>query len=131
MWMILLFSLSVSAEMITGSLECKAIYRSVEMINGKEKFIDEEALMPITFAQFNTVKYEVDLGKKYFSLTEDKLSNSLLANITTAPDYIKGSLTRGTTDDQGRFNLSTVDGVTVHRMECKRLPEVKPQRLGL
>jgi hypothetical protein len=131
MWMILLFSLSAWAETITGSLECKAIYRSVETINGKEKFIDEEAPMPITFAQLNTVKYEVDLGKKYFSLTEDKLSNSLLANITAAPDYTKGSLTRGTTDDQGRFNLSTVDGVTVHRMECKRLPEVKPRRLGL
>lgn len=116
---------------IAGNLECKAIYKNVEYVNGKEKFIEDEAIMPATFAVGSIVKYELSMGGKHFSVDEDKKEESILAFITTAPDYTKGSVTRGTTDKNGVFNFSTVDGFTVHRMECRRLPEVKPPRLGL
>jgi hypothetical protein len=122
---------SPAQPMVTGSLECKAIYKTVELVNGKEKFIEDEAIMPITFAVGTLVKYELSLGGKHYSVDEDKKEQSLLAFITTAPDYTKGSVTRGNTDANGVFNFSTVDGFTVHRMECRRLPDVKPPRLGL
>lgn len=120
-----------SAEILVGSLECKAIYKTVEYINNKEKHIEEEAPLKVVFAAGSHVKYEVNLGGKYFSVDEDKAAGSLLAFITTAPDYIKGSVTRGTTDKNGVFNFSTVDGFTVHRMECRRQAETNPPRLGL
>lgn len=120
-----------SAEILMGSLDCKAIYKNVEYINNKEKHIEEEAPLKVVFAAGSQVKYEVSLGGKYFSVDEDKSANSLLAFITTAPDYTKGSVTRGNTDKNGVFNFSTVDGFTVHRLECRRQPDTNPTRLGL
>lgn len=120
-----------SAEILMGSLDCKAIYKNVEYINNKEKHIEEEAPLKVVFAAGSHVKYEVSLGGKYFSVDEDKANNSLLAFITTAPEYTKGSVTRGNTDKNGVFNFSTVDGFMVHRLECRRQPETNPTRLGL
>jgi hypothetical protein len=84
--------------------------------------VEKVVAMPMTFAMGKVVKYGADLEGKHFSLTEDRISESLLAQITSAPDYTKGSVSRGRPDANGSFNLAEVDGATVHRMECKRLP---------
>lgn len=116
-----------SVKMITGSLDCRAIYRTMDAAG---KSIEESKEMAIVFAQGTAIKYEADLAGKFFSMIEERDSGSLLAQITTAPNYTKGSVARGLPDNQGKFNLTEVDGPTVHRMECSKLPEVKPQRLG-
>lgn len=112
----------------TGTLECKAIYRKTDPNTGRsvENLVD----MPITFAMGGMIKYEADLEGRAFTVTEEK-GNSLLGQITQAPDYTKGIVSRGATDTLGRFTLSDVDGFTVYRLECKKLPQAKPPRLGL
>jgi hypothetical protein len=112
----------------TGSLECKAVYRKTDPATNRtvENVVD----MPITFTANGTIKYEADLEGRAFILTEEK-GSSLLGQITQAPDYTKGIVSRGGTDASGRFNLTDVNGFTVYRMECKKLPQVNPPKLGL
>lgn len=112
----------------TGTLECKAVYRKTDKNTGRtvENVVD----MPVSFAVNGTVKYEADLEGRAFALTEEK-GSSLLGQITQAPDYTKGIVSRGTTDSSDRFNLTDVDGFTVYRMECKKLPLVNPPKLDL
>lgn len=112
----------------TGTLECQAVYRKTDPNTGRS--VENVVNMPITFAAGGMIKYEADLEGRAFSLVEEK-GSSLLAQITQAPDYTKGIVSRGTLDNANRFNLSDVDGFTVYRLECKKLPQVNPPRLGL
>lgn len=128
--MLLLSALAATATlaMETGTLECKAVYRKTDPKTGRT--VENVVNMPITFAAGGTIKYEADLEGRAFSLMEEK-GSSLLAQITQAPDYTKGIVSRGTTDSSNRFNLTDVDGFTVYRMECKKLPQVNPPKLDL
>jgi hypothetical protein len=111
----------------TGSLECKAIYRATDAQNHTtEKTVG----MDVSLARGGMIKYEADLEGKHFSLIEEK-GSSMLAQITTAPDYTKGVVSRAEPDSSGRITLTEVDGFTIHRMECQKLPEVNPPRFGL
>jgi hypothetical protein len=111
----------------TGSLECKAIYRTTDAQNHTT---EKAADMGITFALGGTIKYEADLEGKHFSMMEEK-GSSMLAQITTAPDYMKGVVSRAEPDSSGRINLTEVNGYTIYRMECHKLPQANPPRLDL
>jgi hypothetical protein len=98
-------------------LSCQAIYRTLdEAQRGIEEITDLKAVQVGAGAS----RYEADLRGKYFSVTADR-DGDLLVQITTAPDYTKGSVSKGQLDSLGRYSLSEVDGVTVHRLECRKL----------
>jgi hypothetical protein len=128
--MLLLSVLAATAVLAadTGSLECKAVYRKTDP--NTNKTVENVVNMPISFAAGGTIKYEADLEGRAFTLTEEK-GTSLLGQITQGPDYTKGIVSRGTTDASDRFNLTDVDGFTIYRMECKKLPLVNPPKLDL
>jgi hypothetical protein len=110
-----LFLTPAQAAPFSGTLQCQAIYRTLD---AQGKGIEETAPMPVTFNQGGVVKYSASLEGRYFVLTEDGQDPSLLGQIVEEPDYHKGLVSRGNPDAQGRFTLSSVDGVTVYRLEC-------------
>lgn len=128
--MLLLSVLATAAVLATetGSLECKAVYRKTDPNTGRTT--ENVVNMPINYAAGGVIKYEADLEGRAFSLMEEK-GSSFLGQITQGPDYTKGVVSRGLTDESGRFNLTDVDGFTVYRMECKKLPKLNPPKLGL
>jgi hypothetical protein len=100
----------------SGSLDCKGIYRKTDPNTGRT--VEHELALPVTYSAGGIVKYEGDLQGRAFSVIEEK--DSILAQITQAPDYTKGVVNRGVTDGSGRFNLSDVDGFLLYRLECKK-----------
>jgi|GEM_PF-4532455 len=110
--LLLLFS---TAQAATSPLACKAIYRTLD-----EKNNTIERSTELSKRSFGgDVKHEADFEGKYFTLTEDK-NGDLFAQITTAPDYTKGTVVRGAADSQGRFTATEVVGYTIYRLECDR-----------
>ena len=112
----------------TGSLDCKAIFRTIDQSNGRT--IEKIEPLKEVFNGADTFKYEVDLEGRAFSVLEQK-DNSLLGQITQGPEYTKGVVNRGMPDTNGKFNLSDVNGFVVYRLECNKLLTVKPTRLKL
>ncbi len=104
-------SLAASAD-----ISCKAIYRTLDEKNNTVE--REQALTPRTIA--GDVKHEADFEGKFFSVLQDGKSGDLFAQITAAPDYLKGSVVRGALDSSGRFTSTEVVGPTIHRIECAR-----------
>lgn len=113
---VLLSVFSSTAFSATPQLRCQAIYRTLdEKNNTVERSTD---LAPRTIA--GDVKHEADFEGKFFTLTEEKDSGDLFAQITTAPDYTKGLVVRGAADSKGRFTATEVVGYTIYRLECAR-----------
>lgn len=105
------------AQPIAGTLDCTAIYRTVEPAS---KAIEKTSPMPLVFNAGGVAKYQLDFEGRFYSVIEEKDTGSLLGQIVVAPDYVKGTVSRGTIDYLGRFNLAEVDNVTVYRIECKQ-----------
>ncbi len=109
--------LAAPASALTApEVSCKAIFRTLDENNDT---IEKVQSLAVTHVIGDIVKQEVELEGKYFSLTEEK--GELFAQITTAPEYVKGSVVRGAADRQGRFTVTEVNGYTVHRLECRSL----------
>ncbi|MCO5142255.1 MAG: hypothetical protein M9962_04100 [Oligoflexia bacterium] len=116
------------ANMTTGTLNCKAIHRTLDQNN---RDVVQTKEIPIVLVAGNMVRYQVDLEGKSFSILEDVVSGELLAQLTLAPDYTKGSVVRGSVDATGRFNLSEVDGTILHKMECKKISPTNQPKIDL
>lgn len=99
-----------------SDLSCQAIYRTLDE---SQRSIEETVAMKVAQAGAGATRYEAELRGKYFSVTADR-DGDLLVQITTAPDYTKGSVSKGRLDSLGRYSLSEVDGATVHRLECRK-----------
>lgn len=99
------------------SLNCRAIYRTLD---DNQKSIEETSDLKLAFGGAGANRYETELQGKFFSVVADA-SNDLLVQITTAPNYTKGSVSKGQLDSNGRFSLAEVNGPTVHRLECRKL----------
>ncbi|MGZ3696375.1 MAG: hypothetical protein ACXVBL_19005 [Bdellovibrionota bacterium] len=97
-------------------LSCKAIYRTID---DNQKSIEENAPLKVAFSGAGATRYEAELEGKFFSVVADN-AEDLLVQITTAPNYTKGSVSKGRLDSQGRYSLAEVNGATVHRLECRK-----------
>ena len=106
LFLLTIFTLSAQAEAPKPSLECRAIYRRTDVKTNRTT--EQVVAMPVTFTMGNIIKYEADLQGRAFSLQEES-GESLLAQITQAPDYTKGLVSRGAVDKNGSFNLSDVE----------------------
>jgi hypothetical protein len=111
-----LLSSSPAYSLGKAEMACKAIYRTLDEQNNT---VERSFSLPVTRVIGDLVKHEADFEGKFFALTEEK--GDLFAQITTAPDYTKGTVVRGAADRQGRFTATEVNGYTVHRLECQRL----------
>lgn len=100
-----------------ATLSCQAIYRTMD---DAQRSIEETAQLKVADSGAGGARYEAELRGKYFSVTADR-DGDLLVQITTAPDYTRGSVSKGQLDTLGRYSLSEVDGVTVHRLECRKI----------
>lgn len=112
--MILPLLLSASS-LAAPQFECVASFRTLDK---NHKSIEERVPMAVAFDNATLTKYEAELRGKFFMLLDE--SGRLLASITAAPEYTKGSVVRGKAGDDGAFRLSEVDGPTVHQIECLR-----------
>lgn len=111
----LLFTLTAFADAPKAQMSCTAVYRTLDKNNDTV-----EKSQPLTARAYaDQVKHETDFQGKFFVLSEDH--GDLFAQITTAPDYTKGTVVRGAADSLGRFNATEVDGFTVYRLECSRV----------
>lgn len=115
------FLLTLAASLFSpaaqADLSCKAIYRSLDE---KNDTIEKSEAIPLVRTFDRSAKHELDFEGKFFAITEDRSNGDLFAQITTAPDYTKGTVVRGAADSQGRFTATEVVGFTVYRMECTR-----------
>ena len=114
---LVLFTSVCAIPVWASTYDCSAIY---ETIDANQKSIEEQAPMPKSFEDADSIRYEADLEGKSFSVVLDKASLDALIQITTAPDYTKGSVTHAHPDAQGRISLAEVNGVTVHKIVCFR-----------
>lgn len=101
-----------------SELNCRAIYRTLDE---NQKGTEESVELKVAFAGAGATRFEAELQGKFFSVVEDK-SSDLLVQITAAPNYTNGVVSKGRLDGQGRYSLSQVNGVTVHRLECRTIP---------
>ena len=99
-----------------AEMSCKAIYRTLDEKNDS---VERTLAIPVNHVIGDLVKHEADFEGKFFALSEE--NGDLFAQITTAPDYTKGTVVRGAADRSGRFTATEVNGYTVHRLECLRL----------
>lgn len=100
-----------------AELKCQAVYRSLD---SQERTVEKRAAIPLARVYGEDAKYELDFEGRFYTVTENRKSGDLFAQITLAPDYTKGTVVRGAADSQGRFTASEVVGFTVHRLECDK-----------
>lgn len=113
--MLSILLLSQMALAADGATTCKAIYRTLD-----EHRNSIEQVVELKSQRIGSVlRHEADLQGKFFSVVEQADGN-LLLQITTAPDYTRGSVTAVRPDESGAASLSEVNGVTVHRLECRK-----------
>jgi hypothetical protein len=112
---VLALGLIASIAQAAPSVECKAIYRTLDE---KRRSIEKEVPMPVVTTAGTLKKYSADLEGRHFSLIAEE--DTLLAQITVAPEYTKGIVSRGLFDKQGSFNLTDVIGPTIYRIECRQ-----------
>jgi hypothetical protein len=98
------------------TLSCTAIYRTID---DHQKSIEENTPLKAAFKGAAATRYEAELRGKFFSVIAD-VSADLLVQITFAPDYTKGLVSKGQLDSFGNYSLSEVDGATVYRLECRK-----------
>jgi hypothetical protein len=111
-----LFSPHANAD-VKPQIGCTAVYRTLD---DKNNTVERSTDVPVKAVYGTSVKHEADFEGKFFTLTEET-NGDLFAQITTAPDYTKGTVVRGAADSLGQFNASEVVGYTVYRLECRRL----------
>jgi hypothetical protein len=115
-----LFPLTLSARPLAPlavNMNCQAIYRTLD---DALRTVEKRVALPLTRVLGGSAQYQADFEGKFFSITENLENGDLFAQITTAPDYTKGTVVRGSADSQGEFTATEVVGYTVYRMECKR-----------
>jgi hypothetical protein len=99
-----------------SQISCTAIYRTLDE---KNNTVERSTDVPVKTVIGDTLKHEADFEGKFFTLTEEK-NGDLFAQITTAPDYTRGTVVRGAADSLGRFTATEVNGPTIYRLECSR-----------
>jgi hypothetical protein len=112
----LVLGLPVHADAPKAQMACTAIYRTLD---AKNNTIERSADVPVKTVIGDQLKHEADFEGHFFTMTEDH--GDFFAQITTAPDYTKGTVVRGGPDSLGRFTATEVDGPTIYRLECARL----------
>jgi hypothetical protein len=126
---IALFTLCIASNAFAASnLECVAIYRTVDPLTSHAT--ERRAALPIIATYPGVYSHAVELEGKYFSVNEED-TGDLLAQITTAPDYQIGSVNRARADSRGRYSLTEVNGLTIHRLECNLKITARTIRPGL
>ncbi len=107
-----------SLAIANSPMSCQAIYRTLDE---KNNTVERSAHLPAR-ALGSDFKHELDFEGKFFSLTEEKATGDLFAQITTAPQYDSGAVVRGAANSQGVFSATEVLGFTIYRLECSRGP---------
>ncbi|MGZ3650430.1 MAG: hypothetical protein ACXVB9_01960 [Bdellovibrionota bacterium] len=100
-----------------AQMACTAVYRTLD---DKNNTVERSTDVPVKSTVGDQLKHEADFEGKFFALTEEH-NGDLFAQITTAPDYTKGTVVRGAADSLGRFTATEVSGYTVYRLECSRV----------
>lgn len=111
-----------------SNLDCVGIYRTVDPVTSQAT--EKRVPIPIIAVYPGVYVHAVDLEGKYLSVNEED-TGDLLAQITLAPDYQVGSVSRARPDSKGRYSLTEVNGLTVHRLECNQKINARTIRPGL
>ena len=114
--MLALLLLASPALAATSSLNCLAIYRTLDE---SHRGVEERQALKVSLRGGSANRHEAELRGRFFSVVEDQ-TGDLLLQITVAPDYTKGNVSRARPDSTGQASLSDVDGVTVYRLECRK-----------
>lgn len=96
------------------SFECTAIDRYVE----KGEYHESRSALLTTLENANTLKMEVEHKGQLYFITYNKADDDGLLQIVNAADDTKGIVVRAAFNKYGMMSVSSVDGQTVHRMEC-------------
>lgn len=99
-----------------SQITCTAIYRTLDE---KNNTVERSTEVPVKNVLGESLKHEAGFEGKFFSVTEEK-NGDLFAQITSGPDYTRGTVVRGSADSLGRFTATEVNGPTVYRLECAR-----------
>lgn len=96
------------------SFDCTAIDRYVE----KGEYHESRAALISTLDNTNTLKMEVEHKGQFYFITYNKQDEDGLLQIVNSADDTKGIVVRASFNKYGIMSVSSVDGQTVHRMEC-------------
>ena len=107
---VLFLSFSFSA----FSFECTAIDRYVE----KGEYHESRSALISTLENSNTLKMEVEHKGQWYFITYNKIDDDGLLQIVNAVDDTKGIVVRAAFNKYGMMSVSSVEGQSVHRMEC-------------
>jgi hypothetical protein len=96
------------------SFDCTAIDRYVV----KGEYRESRSALEPTLENINILKMEVELKGQWYSVTYNKQDEDGLLQIINSSDDRKGIVVRASFNKNGMMSVSSVDGQTVHRMEC-------------
>lgn len=96
------------------SFDCTAIDRYTE----KGEYHESRAALAFTLENANTLKMEVEHKGQLYFITYNKQDDDGLLQIVNAADDTKGIVVRASFNKYGIMSVSSVDGQTVHRLEC-------------
>jgi hypothetical protein len=108
--------LLAQADAPKSQISCIAIFRTLDR---KNNTVERSADVPVRTVIGDALKHEAGFEGKFFRLTEEK-NGDLFAQITSAPDFTRGTVARGAADSLGRFTVTEVNGPTIYRLECER-----------
>lgn len=95
------------------SMECVGSKSFLDNLGNfqKKEIILEKAL------DYSDDKIHADIDEAYFVFTK-YMKEKFVAKITFGPEYTRGIASTATFDEDGRFELASVNGATVYKLIC-------------
>lgn len=98
-----------------NSIVCTAIMRNV---TDQGEVVSARKALPLIESAGEYEIYQTDLNQRAYTARYKPASEEVMLTISNAPDYTVGINATGTFNSAGRAQISSVEKVLVHKLEC-------------